>query len=325
MTDLLRRGRLEVETDLLLGVEEVLLLPGVTASSVQPAASTTVGNSVRASAPAVARGFDSALFATGRNSTPPIASSVSDDGPARRPAPERSVARVAAGIAAVSTGAVTAIIAPIVDRIVPPAGASRADQLAALEQMHASLCAHCNNSAAHRNLVFGEGPADAELVFVGESPNESEDEQGRPFVGRAGEKLDEMIAAMGLARSEVYLANVIKCRPPENHATLAQEVDRCGPYLLAQLSIIRPKVIVTLGGPATKLLVASELGITRLRGNFVSLKLGVAQGEPFEVQVMPTFHPAYLLRSYTVETRAQVWEDLKKVLGALGRSLPARK
>jgi DNA polymerase len=91
------------------------------------------------------------------------------------------------------------------------------------------------------------------------------------------------------------------------------------------LSIIRPKVIVTLGGPATKLLVASELGITRLRGNFVSLKLGVAQGEPFEVQVMPTFHPAYLLRSYTVETRAQVWEDLKKVLSALGRSLPARK
>ena len=330
MTDLLRRGRLEVETDLLLGVEEVLLLPGVTASSVQTVASTTVGNSVRASAPAVARGFDSALFATGRNSTPPIVVSGSDDGPARRPTPERSVARVAdsnvpTGIASISTGVVTEIIAPIVDRIVPPAGSSRADQLTALEQMHASLCAHCNNSAAHRNLVFGEGPADAELVFVGESPNESEDEQGRPFVGRAGEKLDEMIAAMGLARSEVYLANVIKCRPPENHATLALEVDRCGPYLLAQLSIIRPKVIVTLGGPATKLLVASELGITRLRGNFVSLKLGVAQGEPFEVQVMPTFHPAYLLRSYTVETRAQVWEDLKKVLSALGRSLPARK
>jgi len=133
-----------------------------------------------------------------------------------------------------------------------------------------------------------------------------------------------MIGAMGLARSDVYIANVLKARPPGNRTPLAHEVERCGPYLLAQLAIVRPKAIITLGGPATKLLLASELGITRLRGAWANVRLGTAEGAPFDVPVMPTFHPAYLLRNYTPETRRQVWEDLKKVLEQLGRSVPQR-
>lgn len=173
--------------------------------------------------------------------------------------------------------------------------------------------------------MFGEGNPDAELVFVGEAPGETEDRLGRPFVGRAGEKLDEMIGAMGLNRSDVYIANALKSRPVDNRTPLAHELERCGPYLLAQLEVIRPRVIVTLGGPATKLLLATELGITRLRGVARTIQLGKMTESPFDVVVMPTFHPAYILRNYTVETRAQVWEDLKKALAALGRQAPARR
>jgi DNA polymerase len=129
---------------------------------------------------------------------------------------------------------------------------------------------------------------------------------------------------MGFRREEVYIANVLKSRPPDNRTPLAHEVERCGPYLLAQLAVIRPKVIVTLGGPATKLLLATELGITRLRGVSRTVELGGATGAPFEVPVMPTYHPAYLLRNYTRETRLEVWDDLKKVLAILGRTPPAR-
>jgi len=173
-------------------------------------------------------------------------------------------------------------------------------------------------------VVFGSGRSDSPLVIVGEAPGENEDRLGRPFVGRAGEKLDEMIAAMGFRREEVYIASVLKSRPPDNRTPLAHEVERCGPYLLAQLAVIRPKVIVTLGGPATKLLLATELGITLLRGAARTVELGRAAGDPFEVPVMPTYHPAYLLRNYTRETRLEVWDDLKKVLAILGRTPPTR-
>jgi uracil-DNA glycosylase family 4 len=129
---------------------------------------------------------------------------------------------------------------------------------------------------------------------------------------------------MGFRREEVYIANVLKSRPPENRTPLAHEVERCGPYLLAQLAIVRPKVIVTLGGPAAKLLLATELGITRLRGVARSVEIGRATGNPLDVPVMPTYHPAYLLRNYTRQTRLEVWEDLKQVLAILGRTPPAR-
>ena len=224
-----------------------------------------------------------------------------------------------------AAGVAQAAPAQMIDRIVPVAPGTKAERLAELERRHAAECPHCTTATAHTRLVFGDGDPDAELAFVGEAPGETEDRLGRPFVGRAGEKLDEMIAAMGLRRSEVYVANVLKSRPPGNRTPLAPEVERCGPYLLAQLAIIRPKAVVTLGGPASKLLLASELGITRLRGILHSVTLGSAGGAPFEVPVMPTFHPAFLLRNYTPETRRQVWEDLKQVLGVLGREVPTRR
>jgi DNA polymerase len=163
--------------------------------------------------------------------------------------------------------------------------------------------------------VFGEGDACARLLFVGEAPGETEDRLGRPFVGRAGEKLDEMIAAMGLRREQVYIANVLKSRPPENRTPLQHEVDACGPFLIEQIRTIRPEVIVTLGGPATKLLLGTEEGITRLRGAWQSWK-DPAGG--LEIPLMPTYHPAYLLRNYTAKTRGEVWNDLQAVMANLG-------
>jgi uracil-DNA glycosylase len=202
--------------------------------------------------------------------------------------------------------------------------ADRAAALAALEEQHARGCPHCTTATAHTRLVFGEGSAVARLMFIGEAPGETEDEAGRPFVGRAGQKLDEMIRAMGLRREDVYIANVLKSRPPENRTPLQHEVDRCGPYLIEQIRIIRPTAIVTLGGPATKLVLATDLGITRLRGAWgrIVLPLGdaAADDETLIIPVMPTFHPAYLLRNYTPETRRQVWHDLQAVLTKLNES-----
>ena len=346
MTDLLRRGRLEVETDLLLGVEEVLLLEhvavavdesgAVQARSVTATTATTAAT-VPVDAKPAQRGFDAALFATGgAGSRTAPAPSASASPPTPRPATPKlsstpsstpssaqtSTFSTAPQSAAPSTG--TPLV-PIADRIVPPSAGSKAEQLALLDAMHARECPHCASATAHTRLVFGEGNADAELVFIGDAPTEAEDQLGKPFVGRAGDKLNEMISAMGLTRDDVYVANVLKSRTPENRTPLPQEIERCGPYLLAQLAIISPKAIVTLGGPATKLMLASELGITRLRGVTANIRIGAAAGEPVDVPVMPTLHPAYLLRNYTPETRMQVWEDLKKVLAILGRPVPQRK
>jgi DNA polymerase len=192
-------------------------------------------------------------------------------------------------------------------------GGDRAEALARLDALHATSCPHCTTATAHTRLVFGEGNPEARLMFVGEAPGEVEDQLGRPFVGPAGKKLDEMIVAMGLTRESVYLANVLKSRPPNNRTPLQHEVDGCGPFLVEQIRIVRPSVLVTLGGPATKLLLGTELGITRLRGIWASF-----ERPGISVPVMPTFHPAYLLRNYTPETRRQVWSDLKEVLVKLG-------
>lgn len=192
----------------------------------------------------------------------------------------------------------------------------RGEALEALRARHDRECPHCTVSTSHTRTVFGEGDPMSRLMFVGEAPGETEDREGRPFVGRAGEKLDEMIRAMGLRREQVYIANVLKSRPPENRTPLQHEVDACGPFLIEQLLIIRPEVIVTLGGPATKLLLGTETGITRLRGIW-------SQWQPpgdgaSSIPVMPTYHPAYLLRNYTPKTRGEVWSDLKAVMERLG-------
>lgn len=208
------------------------------------------------------------------------------------------------------------------DRVEPThvntsSAASASDRLEELRAAHDATCPHCTTATAHARTVFGEGAPDAELMFVGEAPGAEEDRTGRPFVGPAGHKLEEMISAMGFDRADVYIANVLKSRPPSNRTPLEHEIEGCSPFLAAQVRIIQPKVIVTLGGPASKLLLETSKGITRLRGVW-----GLYRAGDLEVPVMPTFHPAYLLRNYTHEVRAQVWSDLCAVLSRLGRDLP---
>ncbi|MEX2214434.1 MAG: uracil-DNA glycosylase [Phycisphaeraceae bacterium] len=187
-----------------------------------------------------------------------------------------------------------------------------------LEEMDTNEVRPCNKCVlceTRTQTVFGNGDPDAKLLFIGEGPGEQEDLQGVPFVGKAGQKLTEMIKAMGLSRETVFIANVVKCRPPGNRTPLTGEIEACWDYLLRQIATIQPHVIVTLGGPATKTLLQTQRGITSIRGiwhHFNGLK---PQGPA--VPVMPTFHPAYLLRAYTPENRKKVWSDLQAVMKLL--------
>ena len=196
-----------------------------------------------------------------------------------------------------------------------PEAAGKAEQLAALEAEMVAGCRRCPLAGQRTHTVFGEGNPDADLVFVGEAPGAEEDRQGRPFVGRAGEMLTKWIAAMGLRRQDVYITNVIKCRPPGNRTPNAEEIEACWETLLRQLRIIRPKVIVTLGNPATQALLSTRTGITRMRGHWQ--KLPLTDPELTDVRVMPTFHPAYLLRSYNDDNRQKIWSDLQAVMDEL--------
>ncbi len=173
---------------------------------------------------------------------------------------------------------------------------------------------HKNFVTAHTNIVFGEGDPCARLMFVGEAPGAEEDRLGRPFVGRSGQLLDKMIAAMGLKREEVYIANVLKTRPPDNATPTSEEARLCAPYLFEQIRVIAPEVIVTLGLPAVRVLLETTEAMGRLRGTWASFR-GV---DGRLVPLMPTYHPAFLLRSYTEENRAKVWSDLQKVMTRLG-------
>lgn len=176
-------------------------------------------------------------------------------------------------------------------------------------------CQRCKLWTTRTNLVFGEGSPQAQLMFVGEGPGADEDATGRPFVGRAGQLLTKMIEAIDLKRDQVYIANVVKSRPPGNRTPEADEVKACKPFLLRQIACIKPKLIVTLGNPATQSLLDTKVGITRLRGE--------VQPYPYlpDVKVIPTFHPAYLLRS--PDKKREAWEDLKKVRAFLRGELPS--
>lgn len=173
---------------------------------------------------------------------------------------------------------------------------------------------------AHTRIVFGEGDPCARLVFVGEAPGEEEDRTGRPFVGRSGDLLTKMIVGMGLSRERVYICNVMKTRPPDNATPTATEIALCEPYLREQLGIIAPEVIVTLGLPAARALLHTQESMTKMRGRWRTYELSPGRVVP----LMPTFHPAYLLRNYTEETRGQVWSDLCDVIEKLGMPRPAR-
>jgi uracil-DNA glycosylase len=166
-------------------------------------------------------------------------------------------------------------------------------------------CRRCKLASTRTNIVFGEGNPEAELMFVGEGPGADEDATGRPFVGRAGQLLTKMIEAIDLKREDVYIANVVKSRPPGNRAPEADEVKACIPFLFRQIAAIRPKLIVALGNPAMQALLDTKIGITKMRGQL--------QDYPrvSGIKVLPTFHPAYLLRS--PDKKREAWEDLKKV------------
>ena len=164
-------------------------------------------------------------------------------------------------------------------------------------------CKRCNLCQGRQNIVFGSGNKEASLVFVGEGPGAEEDKTGQPFVGRAGQLLTKMIEAMGYKRSDVYICNVVKCRPPENRDPKPEEIDSCEPFLKKQLRAIKPKVIVGLGRIACQTLLKTQTPMSKFRGEWQ---------EYDGISFMPTFHPAYLLRN--PPAKKEVWEDLQKVM-----------
>jgi uracil-DNA glycosylase family 4 len=176
-------------------------------------------------------------------------------------------------------------------------------------------CCKCGLGKTRKHNVPGEGNPHPRLVFVGEAPGADEDEAGRPFVGRAGQLLDKIIAAMGLRRQDVFICNVLKCRPPNNRDPLPDEIIACIPFLERQLEAIKPEIIVALGAHAARTLLKTEEAIGRLRGQFHDYYTASGYGP---IKLMPTYHPAYLLRNYSDDNRRRVWEDMQKVMKELG-------
>jgi uracil-DNA glycosylase family 4 len=185
------------------------------------------------------------------------------------------------------------------------------DSLAKIRADIGDNCRRCSLCQQRNKIVFGSGDEQARLVFVGEGPGADEDAQGVPFVGRAGQLLTQMIdntaskEGIPIRRENVYIANVVKCRPPENRTPLPDEMEICGQFLFRQLMAIKPKAICALGSTAAKALLATKDGVTRLRGNWHKWR---------DIPVMVTYHPSYLLRPYNQNAKKEAWEDLKKVL-----------
>lgn len=224
---------------------------------------------------------------------------------------------IAAPVPADSSAPVRAASVPVPRDAAMPGARDRDASQARLDALRAKYEAdapHKHFVTSFTNIVFGEGDPCARLMFIGEAPGEEEDRTGRPFVGRAGKLLNDMIAAMGLTREAVYIANVLKTRPPDNATPTLEEARLCAPYLFEQIRIIRPEVIVTLGLPATRLVLGTNEAMGRLRGRWSYFDAG----EGLVVPVMPTYHPAYILRNYTPEERGKVWSDLQQVMARLG-------
>ncbi len=176
-----------------------------------------------------------------------------------------------------------------------------------------SSCLKCPLGKTRIKFVFGAGSPKARLMFVGEAPGRDEDGQGQPFVGRAGQLLTQIIESIGLKREDVFIANIIKCRPPQNRNPLPEEIAACSPYLLKQIEIIKPKVICALGKFSAQTLLNSETPISRLRGKFYDFN---------GIKLMPTYHPAYLLRNQS--GKKDVWEDMKAIAKELGLEIPLK-
>jgi uracil-DNA glycosylase len=214
-----------------------------------------------------------------------------------------------------------ALIAPAA---VVPALSSSAKAAAFAElRARAMACVKCAHLAASRkNVVFGVGNIDADLMFVGEAPGADEDEQGEPFVGKAGQLLNKILETMGLSRGAVYIANILKCRPDTpgqaygNRKPTSEEMQTCIPFLHEQIDLIRPKVLVALGGTAIEGLLGKTAGITRLRGHWQTYR-----GTP----LMPTYHPAFVLRNADLATKRQIWEDMLLVMEKLGMPISEKQ
>src|SRR5439155_5452007 len=254
----------------------------------------------------------------GRPSSPP---------PQTKPASQSPVVQPQSNMAAspVSPLASTQHPDPALSASSAAAPAGRETKEAAMAELRARamVCRKCPHLAASRkNVVFGVGDVHSPLMFVGEAPGADEDEQGEPFVGKAGQLLTRIIQTMGLTRETVYIANILKCRPDTpgqrmgNRKPAPEEMQTCQPYLLAQLDIIEPKVIVALGATAVEGLLGKTGGITKLRGHWHEFR---------GVPVMPTYHPAYLLRNEALSNKRKVWEDMLQVLEKLGRPISEKQ
>ena len=205
-----------------------------------------------------------------------------------------------------------------------------ADKPAALRVIREDLgdCHRCGLGATRTKLVFGVGNPGTRIMFVGEGPGADEDAQGEPFVGRAGQLLNNMISAMGIHREDVYIANVVKCRPPQNRTPEREECDTCGPFLMRQIAVVRPEVIVALGATAAKFLLAASDSMANLRGRFYDFHPTVPHAAPehdpeFRTKLIVTYHPAYLLRD--PRQKKETWADLQIVMKHLGMPLPKRE
>ena len=199
---------------------------------------------------------------------------------------------------------------------------AKAAAFAQLRQ-RALACVRCPNlAAARKNVVFGVGDINAQLMFIGEAPGADEDDQGEPFVGKAGQLLTKIIVTMGLTRDTVYIGNILKCRPDTpgqasgNRKPTPEEMQTCIPYLHEQIDLIRPRVIVALGGTAVEGLLGKTLGITKLRGQWRTYR---------GIPLMPTYHPAYLLRNQSLSEKRRVWEDMLQVMERLGLTISQKQ
>lgn len=200
--------------------------------------------------------------------------------------------------------------------------AEKGELLRRLDLEQVKGCRKCGLCETRTQTVFGQGSADSRLVFVGEAPGFDEDRHGLAFVGAAGQLLTKMVAAMGLTRDEVFICNVLKCRPPNNREPAADEILACSPYLRRQLEIIDPEVIVALGAPAAKTLLNTAQAIGKLRGQFHDYYFSGVTGEGPSIPLMPTYHPAYLMRN--PEEKGKSWHDLQLVMAFLGLPMPGK-
>ena len=225
------------------------------------------------------------------------------------------VAPIEAPLAAESVAAPEPVLTPVLTSIMSPDMAnvpSLSPESDTLEKISAEIgdCRRCRLCSGRNKIVFGVGDPQAKIVFVGEGPGADEDAQGIPFVGRAGQLLTAMVEntaakeGIPIKRGDVYICNVVKCRPPDNRTPEPDEMEICGQFLFRQLAVIRPKAICILGGTAARALLGTTLGVTKLRGSWQKWR---------DIPAMVTFHPSYLLRAYNQNAKREAWEDLKKL------------